>query len=445
MLFGTPQVLLVPMGLQYMEPVYSMVLNKKRFNTETKENYLMMKQIISFASCSLLVISLLSGCGTQSGNTMKEQEPSVPFSIDDTGVSENVNTAQSQNDSNGSADTIDLVIKENHQVHAKVYAPDQSEMKIATVEYPKFDPEQAFEILCPQDQSAHTTEHDEVYQDTIVTSENGLTIRGGEAALSLSYQDENINTKYDEMCRLLEIYAIEHPDEQSDLSFMTRDEAIAKGKQILKDLGINLQPEVETCSALDHVQLQAYQKELLAADAKMEYPKYDPFDNVPILENLTEADDSYRIKFYFSYNGVPVYGPGQAPSIRVYNNSFPPFPFTAELMISGNEITYFTMNGAFRIVGDNAQEKILTAEEAVNVYAEKWGQTVKPIPEETWQVNSVYLEYLPKDEGGNWKLIPYWCIVTGSAYTDTRTGEKVWSNSGERFNAITGEEYGLEH
>lgn len=396
----------------------------------------MKKHTVNLMIGALCILSLLSGCGEKEQPMLENQnDAALPVTTQ----------AAHADQTASSSERIDLVIKENHQVHAQVYAPDLSEVKIATVEHPEFDPEQAFKILCPQDQSARTTEYDEAYQETIVTSESGHVIRGGGAGLNLSNQDENTNKKYDEMCHLLEIYAKEHPDQQSDLSFMTRDEAIAKGKQILKDLGINLQPEVETCSALDHVQLQAYQQELLAADAQMEYAEYDPFNNVPILENLTEADDSYRVKFYFSYNGVPVYGPTQAPNIRIYNNSFPPFPFTAEMMISGNEITYFAMNGAFRIVGDNAQGKILTAEEAVNVYAEKWGQTVKPVPEETWRVNSVYLEYLPKGEGDTRKLIPYWCIVIGSPYTDTRTGEEVWSNSGERFNAITGEEYGLEH
>lgn len=209
----------------------------------------------------------------------------------------------------------------------------------------------------------------------------------------------------------------------------------------MRDLGINLQPEVQINCGLSHEQLLSYQQEMIAADAQMEYPRYDPFGNVYRLGDLTEDSDSYFLKFGFSCENIPVLGYSNEPNFEMKNNAFPPMGSSAEMVISRQGLQKFQIYGACRVLESSEPVPVLSAEDAIAKYAEKWRESLQPVPEEKWEVRHLYLEYVPvyTDEGGI--LTPYWCIVPmwQSLHSE---GKDAWSIlGGTRYNAITGGDF----
>lgn len=393
-----------------------------------------MKKELNYIIVSIMCITtLFSGCS--------EKTRQLGLGENMTPVSDEKQTEETKNVSQDS-DYIDLVIKENHQVHAKVHTPNITQCRTYKMEFIDFDAEKTAKIFAPEDNSSYTTEYDARRGRTNLTTADGNQIITSEGRIMFFADYENRYKEINEIGNLIEYYAKTHDDSRgSSLDFMTCEEAIESGKQIMQDLGINLQAEVKICCGLNHEQLMTYQQELIAADAELEYPRYDPFDNVYMLSNLTEASDSYFLKFGFSCENIPVLGYPNEPNFEMKNGVFPPIGSSAEMIISRDGVQKFLIYGASRILESSEPISILSANDVIVKYAEKWGQSLQPVPEEKWEVRHLYLEYIPvyTEDGG--VLTPYWCVVQmwKSPYIDE---EAPWSSlGGTRYNAITGGDF----
>lgn len=399
----------------------------------------MKKEITTILAFLLLISICLSGC--------MKPKPDNDF--------EPVNTAndEEKNDATGDVNTatdipsdsscsIDLIIKDNHQIHASVYAPDLNECPSYRLEPIQFDPKVAVRILLPEDNSTYTIEYDDRRNQTVLSTESGNIIYA--RSISLMYmRDDTESNKFDAIGDLLTRYAEAHPEKQTDsLDFMTMDDAILMAEKMLKDLGICWQPVLQTSMGMDHQKMMQYQQELYAADKNLEYKTYDPFGKVYVLENLTEADDAYILRFGFMYNDLPIFGFDNEPSVQFQDGVLPPSQSYAEIIITRDGVRYFDMIGGYRIVETYESKPILSAEDAVEMYKEKWDMTLMPMPEDNWRVPLLYLEYLPVTTDDGKVLIPYWCFAREAELTNTKTGEKFWTAlGGIRLNAFTGEEH----
>lgn len=388
---------------------------------------MMNKRLTVSLTSVLLILSMLVGCG---GNV--SQHPPKP-------------STEQAPISAANPKTIDLELQENHQVHATVHAPEHPVGRTYALEPLSLDAEAALKILLPEDTSSVTREEDQEFGRVILTTQAGHKIITYEDSISLGFHDLDKDSKYGEIIRLIELYHDEFPEkEPENLDFMTMEQAIAKGKQLLSDLGVPYTPVAQLCGAMTHEQLMAYQKERLARDTTMEFPDYDPFGKVAHLTDLTAAEDSYSIFYGFSYDDLPIYGYKGEPSIASYNDTFPPVGAYAHVLISRSGMTSFTLMGAYQITPTGSETTPLTANEAIKLYQSHWEEKLQPIPEEYWLVDSMYLEYIPQfADDSKVVLMPYWCIVTKSRYTNTRTGKEELSHigSGMRFNALTGGDY----
>lgn len=339
---------------------------------------------------------------------------------------------------------IDLELKENHQIHAAVYAPDIQELPSCKLEPLQFDPQAVAAVLIPDDSSPFTVDYDEMRKSSTLTTENGNVLRIGSSSILLyRNQDQSDPTKfskYDTILNLLTEYAKSNPDRQNDsLTFMTMEEAIRRAKNIFKELGLCWQPVLQTSIGMDHQQIMQYQQE--------RFPEYDGIElqKTPVLDNLTQEDDAYLLTFGFFYNAVPIYGFPQEPDLEIGSDSPIPVYMSAEMIITPQGITWFNLTGGYKIVETDVRP-LLSAEEAVAKYKQKWDSTILPLADENWEVYAIYLEYITKWTDGSPYLTPYWCLGRDAMITNQLTGETAWSRElgfsgkGARFNAFTGEE-----
>lgn len=339
---------------------------------------------------------------------------------------------------------IDLELKENHQIHAAVYAPNIQELPSYRLEPLQFDPQAVATVLIPDDSSPFTVDYDEMRKSSTLTTENGNVLSIGSSSILLWNEDQSDPTKfskYDTILNLLTEYAQSNPDQQNDsLTFMTMEEATRRAENIFKELGLCWQPVLQTGIGMDHQQIMQYQQEQL--------PEYEGIQlkKAPVLEDLTQEDDAYLLTFGFSYNAVPIYGFSQEPDIELRSDSPYPVYLSAEMIITPQGIAWFNLTGGYKIV-ETEVRPLLSAEEAVEKYRQKWDVTLLPPEDENWEVYAIYLEYITKWADGSPYLTPYWCLGRDSQVTNRFTGEKEWSRevgfsgTGVRFNAFTGEDY----
>lgn len=339
---------------------------------------------------------------------------------------------------------IDLELKENHQIHAGVYTPDIQELPSYKLEPLQFDPQAVAAVLIPDDSSPFTVDYDEMWESSTLTTENGNVLRIGSSSILLyRNQDQDDPAKFsrdDTILGLLTEYAQSNPDHQNDsLTFMTMEDTIQRAENIFKELGLCWQPVLQTSIGMDHQQIMQYQQERL--------PEYEGIElqKTPVLDNLTQEDDAYLLRFGFSYNAVPLYGFPQEPNLELRSDAPIPVYMSAEMMITPQGITWFNLTGGYKIVETDVRP-LLSAEEAVAKYKQKWDSTILPQADENWRVYAIYLEYITKWADGSPYLTPYWCLARDSMITNRLTGETTWSRefgfsgTGARFNAFTGEE-----
>ena len=366
-----------------------------------------------------MALSLLAGCGEQANVPQEPGQELLP-----------------------NPQHIEQVIRDNHLVDATVYAPEFPVSRTHSLQSMQFDPETALHTILPDDHSDFTTESGE-FDRTVLTTGSGYSITASPGELYLSLTDLDRNNRYGEMENLMERYSGSHKEAASgDLDFMTMDQAVAAGCELLQDLGVSYTPKLQLSVGMRHDQIMAYQQELLERDKTLEFPEYDAFNNITMLNDLTQDDDGYYIVFGFTCDDLPIYGYSSEPNISYTDGVFPPYGTYARLLITRSGIQSLLLVGMTQPVQSANGQPLITAQEALDLYIAYHEEHMQPVPEDQWAVPAIYLEYIARHTDNGDVLTPYWCVVTKSKITNTLTDEQSWGYpSGMRLNAQTGGNY----
>ena len=372
----------------------------------------------------LLCLSLvLAGCGEKSQARTPE-----------------TGTESLETQAYGSPAEISETLSENHQIRGKLYNPERIQCAVYSLETVPMDAEEIADILLPGDASAHTLEHDDFWMEDRYVTESGYTLRAGGTGISLFRSEEA--GKFDEIGRLNQLYAAQHPEEiPPDLDFMSLEDAIALGKKTLRSLGIDLELVPGVALGLPHDRLRAYQQSLWDRDKTMEFPDYDPFDNVFPMDSLTREDDCYYLEFHLAKDGIPVYGYPNEAAAQVRDGVFSPPAAQISMVLSRNGFQQVEIPCPYRIGERVRTFTALSFREALEIYREKWSQILRP---DTYtEVRHIYLEYLPREAGEDLQLTPYWVFSASEKFENTADGTFDWwpYQAADRFNAETGADY----
>ena len=173
----------------------------------------------------------------------------------------------------------------------------------------------------------------------------------------------------------------------------------------------------------------------------MEFPDYDPFDNVYSMESLTDEDDCYYLEFHMAMDGIPVYGyPGEA-SAQIRDGVFAPSASEINMVLSRSGFQQVQIVCPYRIGETVRRIQTLSPQEAMDVYREKWSQIL--MPDMSREVRHIYLEYIPKQTEDGLQLTPYWVFSAAEQFENTAKGTVEWwpYQVADRFNAETGADY----
>jgi hypothetical protein len=260
-------------------------------------------------------------------------------------------------------------------------------------------------------------------------SSNGSTIVANGAGIyyKKSDRDSTIDT-------ILNEYYTKHKNdisENKDLSFLDRADAIKQGADFLRSLHLSCEPADEpTVVALTADELSAFQSELLKDDNYRNFPKTE------VIENWTEQDDVYQLRFTFEKDGIPVYGSAQEPNIVMhYDDPYSPLGMYARMTITSEGISYLNVMSAYSLSGQPSDpQTIISVDDALNALKKSYSDVILSKPH---TVKKIFLEYIPKQDpdttykNARYSLIPYWCL-------EIDDGDILLT--AERFNALTGED-----
>lgn len=237
-----------------------------------------------------------------------------------------------------------------------------------------------------------------------------------------AYPTDGFAAKYEEYYSILPLYSETY--KQESLSFMSREEAIKKAKEILTKLNLDVTDDIDVY-AIDCATMQAYQDEKL---------KEDPYarENYSIKDTFTEDDEFYMLYFHTIYDGVPV----TRDSYDMWDEDRLMNGTVIEMVISKKGIIKFSATAAYEVQGTaETSDSLITAEDAVDKVFDIYSSIVT---DEKVTVKEVNFEYTPIAYNDNLlevKLTPAWTVVLSSD-----VGETKGVITHRHINAVTGEE-----
>ena len=375
-----------------------------------------------------LVLSMLAGCGSIHAAENVQQDMILETEVP---VAE-----KAQNADYGSWGRVQKTYGENHRVNAEVYGPMEKKCKTYTLECVECDLEKAAKILIPDDHSGHNIDRSVEGGWTAWTTQKGnylCAYSGGGLSLNATIP------KYDEMHFLMDSWARNHKNEPcASLDFMTPQEAEAVGKKLLSELGMELNPDLRIACGLTVTELHEYQKQLLEKKNSGYFSS-----NADILKDLTEQDNSYYLVFSFSRDGIPVYGIPNEDSVSYQEGkSQSPASVMAEMMISREGVTYFHLYGTYRVKDAGEEKNLISIEKVLEAYKVDCDELQQPLSDTEYEVNNIYLEYMPMYRNNVLCMVPYWRVCIKSKYINTFTHKEEWGSSCyASYNGFTGEDY----
>lgn len=305
---------------------------------------------------------------------------------------------------------ITMSLRENCMVDADVEAPEDSLCASPAVALWEPNPESVKATLFPQDDVTLQEIDPESYGFSL-KSHSGAQAELYPGSLYFSTQ----NTAADTAQHIAQ-YQADHPEKSgSPLDFLSPQDAVSLGTETLKALEISLDPVLERRYSMTREDLQEQQ--------------------------ISNWNDTYYLRFTFSYEGIPLYGTAEElalPSLD-YNN-VPPSKTQAEMLITAQGIQYLNLTNLYVIVNSGNTQPRMAPREALNLLRQSLADQGSSDPH---RVTRICLQYIPVTAEAYTTLTPYWCFWMDYQYIDEYDGKTVSVKNGkvERFNAYTGADF----
>ncbi|MFT3984357.1 MAG: hypothetical protein QM697_10650 [Lachnospiraceae bacterium] len=274
-----------------------------------------------------------------------------------------------------------------------------------------------------------------------------LTMKGGQEIFHRSGQlsyDSETSAKSQDILDVLQRYGEAHPQEKPrSLSFMSPQEAIKQGEELIKKLGLISNPDIQAGQivGLNAEEIMNWQNELLKDNGYMEGVN---IGKTTILNDLTTEDDAYLLAFSLRYQDVPIFNQDNEPSISSASDGLVPPSAKVNMLVTAKGLRYFSLEGGVSANGTASQpQEIISAEQALSMLEEKYKDTVRFGKQ---CITEIWLEYIPQSDNNNQKpdapvtLTPYWCFRLASFDDATGKMDRREFDSAERINAITGKD-----
>ena len=312
---------------------------------------------------------------------------------------------------------------ENYNVDAEVFSHGATVAAPVEMAPLGLTAEQLLSILMPEDTSQRAAENVEFRR--IVTTEQGSSLTFTDShftAFRGGYEHQDLW----EMETLLSGWAQDHPEDAvHPLDFMSPEEALQKAKDVLKQMNVGYEPVVDVFAALTGPEINAYQQVCL------DDPMYTEFGKFHMLPELTDAHDAYYLHFSFTFNNIPLSGPGVLTN--TYGAVFVP---DAAMLITREGIAFFSCLGLQALKSVGEPQTLITPEQAI----EAMGKVVQDrFPtQEFYRTTRLELDYLPLCADGKTTLIPYWGVEVLPSQVPDDLPPQFRPHISDWFNGFTG-------
>lgn len=376
-----------------------------------------------------LLTLLLSACSV--ADTSEPVPPVDSFPYNDLPATETTETGKNDEEQTEQIGRVTRDLGNSISVDADVISGSGSVLSVYTALPTAYTPAFLSDLFFADDTSSQTIAYYEDDPGFMLATErrNELYVNSGTVSYnSPSHQADveiaDIMRRYSERAE---------SSDDNELGFLTKEQAVENAVALFDRLQVFGTPDIRCFAAMTHDEIAAYQMELMN-DAH--YAEFVEIGKTKLLDSLTEADDAYYLRFSFSNQRIPIFDrdyeqPLQSAAEDFYNRSL-----GAEMLITASGIRYFSMSGTFSASADNSQ-KVISAEEALNLFTEKYELQIVSEP---IIITKVYIEYLPINQNhsnGEVSFTPYWCLE----YSLSGRGGSPRLAGAERFNAITGKDY----
>ena len=374
---------------------------------------MVMKKTVIVSMSMLVFLTLSGGCA----NTSQEEVLSIDYGsteADTQTVETQDETNMNVGDEQDATVFVDEKLDENLFISAELKMPENNLYEYVT-QLKSFD----YDIVQEAISTISTGQNTE---GNLVFDDGSDEFTGG----SLTYQRNDMANHLDTYCS----YAGEMGlTDDRDLSFMSKEEAIAGLQSFIEMLGVGGEPEAFDVTAMNQSDFENVKKAIME-DSDYQFLSAKGYGSDTFQEDL----EVYRIIFRMNVNGIPVYR--NEPNLRQTSERFLAYPAAVTALLSNNGIEMITMMGMFEPYEEHQKEAVIIGEDGIKeAIMKKFGDVILT---SEFRAKNIWMEYFPllrEDSFTEMELIPVWCVdfeVDGQSVED--------SGYSIRFNAVTGEE-----
>ena len=310
---------------------------------------------------------------------------------------------------------------------AEVYNPPFDQSNTITLKYANFDRQDILSIFFD----------DMDYE--IKTTVSGFVINADSMPNAYSVPEclvYTANNKVDNIVKMLDCCDHSLLTDEKSFNFMSAEEAIELGKNVINSMGTFGEAFVNEIISLDYNELNRV-KSVLNSDDDYQYLK----SINKVSEDIYNSgeDNLYYIKYGLSYEGMNIFFPNDDYE-QIVTSLEPwllPRKIYVEIIITSEGIQYFKMNMPLIFIAQYEKAKLITVDEALDKLKEKYDLVILT---EEYVIDKIWMEYLPiidptdKTVDATIYLTPYWCFkIQHANEEDIPNKYKV-----ERINAWTG-------